>query len=478
MLAEQSTNLVESSQLDSIARIKLYACQLQQDLQQSKLKLKEVSDVKYYDSEAKKNISFLENKVLEIEKAISEVDRMLDYPPGSWVIGKKATPGKVVDLVIAGSIPEVHVEWYGHTVPVPERPMNLSLVKPEDMEYIWNGDHFPKLVRRIDQHECDEIEVLSQKLTERIACKKLAIEHDSPADIVREYQLQETYCKKRIAWVNAQDLSRLEHTIKQGLEVFYRVGEALMQIRDRKLYKELGYSNFKDYCIERWNMGRSQAYRLIDSAEVVSNIVETKKSVPNWGQNLATPYQSSSEPSVMPMNKLPKSESVARELLALPKSQQVEAWDKAVESTPDGQPTAAITKAVVKSMMEDKDEATRRSSLVIEETSADVTSPPLIAAFKVDQIVRIESDRTDKRLIGYNKAIAVVTKVHSASVDLKLWGQRFVNVSPSDLKVIDSVSVPAICFNPALTDLAVLINGFESTEEIIKAALAYLAKKY
>ena len=46
----------------------------------------------------------------------------------------------------------------------PERPLQLKLLQPEDIEYIWNGDRLSKLVRRIDQHECDEIEVLADNL--------------------------------------------------------------------------------------------------------------------------------------------------------------------------------------------------------------------------------------------------------------------------------------------------------------------------
>ena len=72
-------------------------------------------------------------------------------------------------------------------------------------------------------------------------------------------------------------------------------------------------------------MGKSKAYRLIDAAKVVSNIVETNKSVPNWGQNLPSAYETTLESSVLP---IPASESVARELSKLPAQGQKEAWER------------------------------------------------------------------------------------------------------------------------------------------------------
>lgn len=46
------------------------------------------------------------------------------------------------------------------------------------------------------------------------------------------------------------------------------IGEALIEIRERQLYRELGVSTFDEYLKKRWTMSRSRAYQLIDLALV------------------------------------------------------------------------------------------------------------------------------------------------------------------------------------------------------------------
>ena len=41
----------------------------------------------------------------------------------------------------------------------------------------------------------------------------------------------------------------------------------LKEMRDGKLYKELGYQNFEDYCGTEFNMSRRNAYRYISVIE-------------------------------------------------------------------------------------------------------------------------------------------------------------------------------------------------------------------
>lgn len=67
------------------------------------------------------------------------------------------------------------------------------------------------------------------------------------------------------------DLERLETTISKGLDTFVEVGNALAEIRDRKLYRQY-HATFAAYCEEQWEMGKSQAYRLIDAADVVTEL--------------------------------------------------------------------------------------------------------------------------------------------------------------------------------------------------------------
>ena len=51
-------------------------------------------------------------------------------------------------------------------------------------------------------------------------------------------------------------LARCEERIANGLKAFWEIGEALMEIRDEKLYHET-HETSEDYCKQRWSLGRA-----------------------------------------------------------------------------------------------------------------------------------------------------------------------------------------------------------------------------
>lgn len=116
-------------------------------------------------------------------------------------------------------------------------------------------------------------------------------------------------------------LYQCEEIIERGLNTFVDVGNALLEIRDSKLYRE-EYPTFEDYCQTRWKMERRQAYRLIDASTVVNN-------VSNWTQ-------------ITPTN-----EAQARPLTALEPEKQSIAWQRAVETAPETGITAKHVQSVV-----------------------------------------------------------------------------------------------------------------------------------
>lgn len=65
-------------------------------------------------------------------------------------------------------------------------------------------------------------------------------------------------------------LERCEATIARGLDTFVEVGEALMEVRERRLYRSFG--TFEDYCRERWRMSASRARQMIGAAQTVTNV--------------------------------------------------------------------------------------------------------------------------------------------------------------------------------------------------------------
>jgi len=96
-----------------------------------------------------------------------------------------------------------------------------------------------------------------------------------------------------------------------------------MEIRDKAYYRDvLGFETFEAYCKEKWDINRAHAYRLIDSAMVIE--------------------------TVSPMgDRVPENERQTRPLARLEPEQQREAWQKAVETAPEGRVTAAHVSKVV-----------------------------------------------------------------------------------------------------------------------------------
>ena len=67
-------------------------------------------------------------------------------------------------------------------------------------------------------------------------------------------------------------LAELEDIISENIGAFYRVGCALREIRESKLYKLRGFRSFEDYCAERWDMSKVYAYRLESASNVIDNL--------------------------------------------------------------------------------------------------------------------------------------------------------------------------------------------------------------
>ena len=68
--------------------------------------------------------------------------------------------------------------------------------------------------------------------------------------------------------VEVQRLEALESVIDAGMQTFVHVGNALLEIRDNRLYRNT-HRTFEEYCRERWEFSKSHASRLISAAEVV-----------------------------------------------------------------------------------------------------------------------------------------------------------------------------------------------------------------
>lgn len=75
----------------------------------------------------------------------------------------------------------------------------------------------------------------------------------------------------------------LEKRIERGMSVFREVGEALMEIRDSRLYRQT-HPNFDAYCRERWQFERGRANQLIGAAEVARALPSDTPAIMNEAQ--------------------------------------------------------------------------------------------------------------------------------------------------------------------------------------------------
>jgi hypothetical protein len=122
--------------------------------------------------------------------------------------------------------------------------------------------------------------------------------------------------------IQVDRLCELEAVIQRGLASFVEVGNALLEVRESRLYRA-EHATFEDYCKERWGMDRRYANRIIEAVEV-ANLLG-------------------------PMGPIPESERQARELVPL-KAEPAklrEAW-QAVQSSGAPITAAAVREAVIK----------------------------------------------------------------------------------------------------------------------------------
>lgn len=105
------------------------------------------------------------------------------------------------------------------------------------------------------------------------------------------------------------DLKKLEATITKHEQVFVMVGNALLQIQERRLYRK-DYGSFQEYCEQRWGWARQHAHRMIQAAAVVNHLNE----------------------QVSPMGDTIPNERVAREVSKVPKEKRAAVVKEAAKS--------------------------------------------------------------------------------------------------------------------------------------------------
>jgi hypothetical protein len=129
-------------------------------------------------------------------------------------------------------------------------------------------------------------------------------------------------------------LEQLENVVAENFKTFVQVGQALAEIRDRKLYR-MKAMTFEKYCKELFDIAKARAYELISAADVVENV--------RHGGRF------DDEQILLPLN-----ERQVRPLTKLRPEQQVAVWKAAVDSAPQGKITSSHVNRVVKSYLGQK----------------------------------------------------------------------------------------------------------------------------
>jgi hypothetical protein len=185
------------------------------------------------------------------------------------------------------------------------------------------------------------------------------------------------------------DRNSLERKVERA---FYEAGMALMQLRDRRLYRTT-HPTFEDYCRDRFNYTRRRPYQLIEAAIVYDNLIDKCAKI---------------------LHILPTKESQAQPLSQLDPQEQPLAWEIAVEEAGGKVPTGRIVKDVVQ-RIKDKDR------------------PPI--ALKVGSVCQIMA-KDNPQLRGKSGCWCIVSEVYEFSCLVATWDSEY-TLRPEHLKSLE-----------------------------------------
>ncbi|MEA5567609.1 hypothetical protein [Anabaena sp. UHCC 0399] len=137
-----------------------------------------------------------------------------------------------------------------------------------------------------------------------------------------------------VAAVEVPELTTEEESDRLHLErkverAFYEAGKALMELRDRRLYRST-HRTFEEYCKDRFGYSRDAAYLKISATEVYENI---QKFLPTIGRQIPMP---TNERQLRPLAKA-----------ELEPNKQASVWEQAVDQAGGKVPSGRVVKDVV-----------------------------------------------------------------------------------------------------------------------------------
>ncbi|WP_019505893.1 hypothetical protein [Pleurocapsa sp. PCC 7319] len=185
------------------------------------------------------------------------------------------------------------------------------------------------------------------------------------------------------------DRLHLERKVERA---FYEAGMALMQLRDRRLYRST-HATFEDYCRDRFDYVRRRSYQLIDAAKIYNNL---------------------SEKCVQFVHILPTREGQVRPMSQLNAEEQVLAWETAVEEAGGKVPTGKIVKDVVQRIKDKK-------------------RPPI--TLRVGEVCFLIA-KDNPELRGKSGCWCIVSEVYKFSCSVATWDNEYI-LRPEHLQSLE-----------------------------------------
>ncbi|MBE8992183.1 hypothetical protein [Nostoc sp. LEGE 12450] len=244
-----------------------------------------------------------------------------------------------------------------------------------------------------------------------------------------------------VSELTEQEISDRLHLERKVERAFFEAGKALMELRDRRLYRST-HKTFEEYCRDRF----SYTYRHVNYLIAGSKIVDNIKMGTNSSQN-----ESQDEMGTNSSQILPTSEVQVRPLAKLEPQQQPKAWQQAVEQAEGKVPSGRIVKDVVQRIIE------RRKV------------PNTYQIGEVCQIVV----KDNPELRGKGGCWGIVSAVNDFSCTVKTWDGEYA-VALQHLKSYNYL--PAEC--EQMREICDRINRVYSSglEETVKSLLQLLGK--
>lgn len=139
------------------------------------------------------------------------------------------------------------------------------------------------------------------------------------------------------------DFERCKGIVKAGLASWVSVSLAMIEIRDKRLYRD-EYDTFEACCTEEFGISRRHAYRLIEAASVAQEIENARNSFID--NKTCVQLETNPQTPVAPIE-TPEKESQLRELAKAPKGERAAVLAEAQKKTGKAQPTAKDIQKVV-----------------------------------------------------------------------------------------------------------------------------------